>query len=269
MNGLLRYSHRAMATLFEAVFPEGEQGAQSVAETLFEEIDRIENLLSRFDPTSEVSRINREASKEAVRIDSELFDLLEVCRDYWEKSDGAFDPAGCLPGSPTRFGQIELNERERTIRFDHPELILDFGAVGKGYALLRCQKTFREMGIGNALIHGGTSSVLAIGPGPSGQGWPVGLRHSEDETKINLLDQSLSTSAVHSPDKERSDILDPRRRENLTEHLACTVIGENSLTVEILSTAFLVMGREMAEKYVKENGSEGVCEIWGKVSGAN
>ena len=262
MTRWTRHRHRAMATLFEVLLPEEGEGSRSLAEILFDEIDRVENLLSRFDPVSEISRLNRNATKKAVRINAELFVLLAVCREYWTTTDGAFDPAGCFTDRPTHFGHVELDEKERRIAFKHPDLMLDLGGVGKGFALLQCREMLRGNGIQNALIHGGSSSVLAIGEGPLGKGWPVGLRGNEKEEPIHLSNESLSSSAVRDEERKKSDVIDPKRKKRLSASLACTVIGKDPVAVEILSTSFLVMGKGKTETYLEHNKREDVRVIW-------
>src|SRR5262245_1075155 len=90
---LLRFSRRAMATAFEIVFPFGTVGATSAAETALDEIDRIEDQLTVFRETSEVSRLNRLAATEPVIVTEELFHLLTQCTKLTEETLGAFDIA--------------------------------------------------------------------------------------------------------------------------------------------------------------------------------
>lgn len=260
MIEIRRFHHRAMATLFEVAIPHrGESEAVCLAETLFAEIDRVESLLSRFDPASEVSRLNRSAARVPVRVDSEFFALLALCQEYQRRTGGAFDPAGCSTEREGCFDCIELDPAERSVLFQHPAVRLDFGAVGKGYALEGCRRILTELSTDNLFLHGGTSSVLALGDGPHGDGWPVALLSGRT---LHLWNRALSTSAIAHPGMTASDLIDPRTGDALSGSTGCTVIADCAVVAEILSTAFLVMGRDAAEDWLRNQPEEVDAVHW-------
>ncbi len=258
-----------MATFFEAIIPHTLGSiAIGLSETLFAEVDRVERLISRFDPTSEVSRVNRIASEKPLKIDIELHHLLLICQEYWRKTEGAFDPASFHSDCSGDFAQVELDTSKSTVFFKSPDLRLDFGAVGKGYALQCCRKILESLGAKNLLLHGGTSSILAVGGGLDGNGWRVGVRNPNDpkrpafECEIRLHNQSLSTSGVIHADENESDLFDPGTGRPLSGSSACSVIANDPVQAEILSTAFLVMGRQRAEDYLLQNPDENLRVAW-------
>ena len=159
----------AMGTFFEA-FLAGEDAdhLNAVAASVFEEISRLERLLSRFDRGSEIARINREAGRRPTRLDAEIWDILCLCLSYQRSTDGAFD-ATAVSALPGRFeGEaFLLNEDRRTIQFVRPDAFLDLGGFGKGYALDRAGEILRRFHVASGLLNGGTSSILAVGRHPS------------------------------------------------------------------------------------------------------
>ena len=89
---LQRFSHRSMGCIFEVLIPEGQgESAGDAAEAAFEELDRIEKLLTRFDPYSDVSRINTAEVGVEVIVDIETAECLAAARRLWQETDRAFD----------------------------------------------------------------------------------------------------------------------------------------------------------------------------------
>jgi thiamine biosynthesis lipoprotein len=247
----------AMGTLFEALLlGDDAEHLAAVADAVLDEVQRVERLLSRFDPRSEVSRINRLAASQPVQVDYELAHVLQTCFDAWRWTGGAFDIAATTPASgrrqppdgvlSQRFSNIPVisfDPHQRQIHFDTSEIRLDLGAFGKGYALDRAAEILAEYSVENALLHGGTSSVLARGLDDRGQPWRVAIRDpvsGESAEMIELFNQALSCSAIN----EQADIVDPRTGRPLVGSNACAVIAPTAAEAEILSTAALCLGRE-------------------------
>ena len=251
---ILRREHRAMATLFDAiVHGNDEEHLDAVASALFEEVDRVERLLSRFDRSNEVARINREAFNRAVKVDVELFALLERCEHYTRLTRGHFDIA--LPSGAT-MREVKLDESARTIRFTSERVKLDLGGIGKGYALDRCEAILRQFQVKSALIHGGTSSVLALGSGAEGLGWPVGIRDAWGQSAeseaglLRLTDHHLSSSAALDAKHAMESNIIAAPASPLREQAACAVIASTGEAAEVYSTALLAMGRAAANDFV-------------------
>jgi thiamine biosynthesis lipoprotein len=264
MTVVVHHTRPAMATLFEVVLlGDDQQHLAAVAEAALDEATRVERLLSRHDPRSEIARLNREAAHAAVIVDRELLGLMQLCEQYATRTGGYFDVAA----ASASFSDVVLDPDKRTVRYANPAVVLDFGALGKGYALDRAAELVRNFGIQQAFLHGGTSSILAVGCGANGKPWPVGIRnpwgaHDTSElTQIGLADQGYSCSAVFSAGGAVSDIVDPRHRAALTSQAACVVVAPSAIEAEILSTALLAMGMTRAQAYTESAGS-GLCVGW-------
>lgn len=227
---LHRFAHDAMATTFEVVIAgEETRYAEQAAAAVFAEIDRIENHLSRFHACSDVSQINRLKPGESMRVGSVVFECLEIASRINTETGGAFDV---------------------TV----PAVQLDLGGIGKGHALDQAAEILKDWSIDSALIHGGTSTALAIG-GISDGGWPLGVggewgradkKADGGSEKIVLKDAALSGSGT---EVKGHHILDPRTGRPASGHLATWVVCPSAAVADALSTAFMVMGTSKVERY--------------------
>lgn len=273
---------RAMNTLFEImVVGANLENLTAAAEAALDEIERIDNLLSRFDRTSEIFRINRQAAVQPVLVDYEVLQILESCFDYWKTTDGHFDITATSASNRKTidphaqpFPQaVQIDRERRTVRFTASWVQLDFGAFGKGYALDRAAKLMNEYGVEHALLHGGTSSVLAMGLGPDGEPWRIGLRNPYDQTseidQISLINQGLSSSAVFAGEEIPSDIINPQTKKKLNRQASCTVVANSAAEAEVFSTALLSMGKAAAAAFCSTHPIPGLAAAWiAKTSGA-
>jgi thiamine biosynthesis lipoprotein len=274
MEGVHRFQHRAMATIFEImVANEGRSYAEQAAVAVFQEIDRLEQELSRYLPNSEISRINNLKGGEAVQASLDAFACLRLSLQYWKETGGAFDVSlgalmDCWVGknksllhpSPqeverarARCGmdRLVLDESKMTVHVREGPVQIDLGAIGKGYAVDRGVELLKEWGITSALVHGGASSVLAFGDSPSGSGWPITLSSPQNPAEVlqhsPLRDQALGGSGV----KKGRHIIDPRRGQPVGQRRAAWVCSDSAAGSDAISTAFMVMGQEEIDAFVK------------------
>jgi FAD:protein FMN transferase len=254
----VRCQRPAMATRFVFLLVgEDRDHLTAVGEAALDEVTRIEGLLSRYDPASEVARINREAPSRAVRVNRELFAILTDCRTWFTRTQGYFDLCATgLLGSPRSGDPIDLDSKRMTIRFVDPLARLDFGGYGKGYALDAANRVLDEFGVASALLNGGTSSILIRGRQDDGSNWRVGLRDPFGKAAdpslvpLELTDCAVSSSAVFDPDSIESDVIDPILCRTLDSQAACSVIAPSAAEAEVLSTALLAMGRARAATFL-------------------
>jgi thiamine biosynthesis lipoprotein len=252
-----------MNTLFEVVLVGGdEENLRAAGEAALDEIVRVEKLLSRFDPTSETSRINREGHSDAVTVDHEIVQVLRRCHEFSRRTDGHFDVTAVSRADQSWGPPLVFDPDRRLLAFRYDNAFLDFGACGKGYALDRAARMLCENGVARALLHGGTSSIRAIGE------WTVDVRDPFETSatigQIRLRDEGMSCSAV-AHGGEVSDIVDPMGGEQLNEQAACVVItngGWSAFDSEMFSTGLLAMGRERAGVCCRRGENRGVHVGW-------
>lgn len=279
----LKVAREAMATRFEiALFGGNPVSLRAAAEEALDEVQRIEAMLSWRKPTSPAAHVNARAAHEPVRVNPEFFQLLQQCRELWETSGRAFDitvgplmrawgfhaddgrpgDAAALVAAREACGMqhVELDAANYTVRFARPGMRLDFGAIGKGYALELATGILRDAGITSALLHGGTSTVSAIGHPPEAEAWkiaveyPPGVTASPGETLpvlavMDLRDAALSVSAVWGRvfrvgADSFGHVIDPRTGRPAQGQLLSVFIGNNATHADALSTALLTDGGE-------------------------
>ena len=148
-----------MGTLLEATL-EGDADAPA-AEAAFGEVARLDTLLSTYRPDSEVSRLNAAAGAPAREVSDDLWHILDASSKAWSDSRGAFDPTFSSSPSARGFGRLGLDARHRSIVLP-PGARLDFGGIGKGYALDAAAALLRARGVRRALLNFG-GQVYALG----------------------------------------------------------------------------------------------------------
>lgn len=267
-----------MATRFElALYGEAESFLRAAGEEALDEITRLEAQLSLYRPESEISHLNARAAYEAVPVDPRLFALLGRIRELSREAEGVFDITvapllrcwGFLGGS----GQIPseealaaarevvgmqhviLDEGRMTVRFDREGVMLDLGAIGKGYAIERAVQLLRDNGITSALLHGGTSTIYGMGAPPGADAWiiaiqsPFAKEEGEYLAQVKLCDSALSVSAPHgkwfeSQGRRYGHILDPRTGRPAGRNLLAALVTESATDSDALSTALLTLGAD-------------------------
>ena len=278
-----------MATRFELVL-HGEDAAhlRAAGEASLDELERLEEQLSFFRPTSELAAVNRWGADQPITVDSRLIGLLERCKEVSKATGGAFDPTigpvirvsrladhgmpqdnwtAATARGAVGFDGVEIDPEACTVRFARPGMALDLGAAGMGYAMDRAIEMLRERGVASACLRGGTSSAHVIGTPPGDPAWKVEWEAPEGSAATNrvlaLVDQAVSFSGQlnRSPGGglhlERQ-VRDPRTGDVVAHTLAAGVIGPSSLMCDMLSTALLVGGRpwlaEMTARFSEYEG---------------
>jgi len=265
----------AMGTTFSVVAYGSDQAAMNQAiDATFEEVHRLDALLSNYQSASEWSRINREAAAHPVTISPELFRLLSDCIEFSRESEGTFDvTVGPLmriwgfsgggrrvPSSDeirealerVGYQHLQMDAGERTVRFDRAGVEIDPGGVGKGYAVDRMVEILRARGIRNALVAASGSSIFALGNPPEDpRGWPVSIAdpwdHQRNAAEVYLKDLSLSTSGSYEKSfrvggHRYSHIMDPRRGTPAEAAVQVTVIAPRTIDSEVWAKPYFIQG---------------------------
>jgi FAD:protein FMN transferase len=262
------------------VYARDEATAEQITDLAFDEVDRIEALLSNYRASSELSRISRDAGSAGVTTDPETFHFLQRSLYWSQQSDGAFDITvgpllrswgfffnkGRVPSeaeldavrSKIGWKNIVLDPQTRTVSFtNHEAMELDPGSIGKGFAVDRVVALLREQGVTSAFISAGGSTLYAIGSIPGTAGWPVNVpdpRHpGKTASLIQLKDTSLSTGACTEKfflkDGHRyCHIFDPRTMRPVEGMLQSTVISPSATDSDALSTVVFVLNAEVSRR---------------------
>jgi len=279
---LLRFARQVMAAPFEVILPVGTLSANSAAAAAFEVLDRTEQQLTVYRPSSPISRLNRIATSAAVPLGDELLELFRLALRITDETEGAFDiTTGSLikawgffrgpkrvPNTAAwqeareRSGarHVELDVQARTIRFRRPGVEINLGSIGKGYALDQAASCLRKKWcVNSALLHGGYSSLYAMGAEPgSRQGWKVGLAHPWNAGRriavVQLKDRALATSAstyqhLEYQGRKLGHILDPRTGWPAEGMASVSVIAPTAAEADALATAFFILGFDKAKAY--------------------
>jgi len=241
-----------------------------------DEVDRIESLLSMYDPTSALSAINQAAARDAVVVDEEILEQLLLAAELWKQTEGAFDPTagplvrlwrgwrkqGLAPDGEAiaavlqRVGMhhVAFDVQRRTVRFDRPGVEIDLGAMGKGYAVDRAASVLEGYGLEHFLVHGGTSSSVARGSvDDEHDGWPVGLSDPVDPESIVdtcvLSNQALGCSNQQNQHYQwdgqvLGHVLDPRTGWPARSDSSIVILSRLAMVADALSTACLVASDE-------------------------
>jgi thiamine biosynthesis lipoprotein len=253
-----------------------------IVEAAFDEVDRIDRLMSHYKPDSPLSRLNREAAAGPVAVPRELYDFIAESLRYGRESGGAFDVTvgplmkawgffrggGRVPASDEIAGLRErvgyehviLDPQAGTIRFDRPGIELDLGGIAKGYAVDRVVDGLARAGIAAALVSAGGSTVYGRGAPPGKRAWDVDV---QDPTgagavalTVHLKDRALSVSGTSEKSFEKdgvtySHIMDPRAGRPVQGILSVAVLAGSGTRGDALDDAFFVQGVEGSAAYLR------------------
>jgi len=279
---LVTQSCRAMATFFEvALWGREPEYLETVAEEALREVQRLEQQLSFYRSDSDIRELNVRAADEPVYVEPRLFAVLERAKRLSEETGGAFDitvapliRAWGFQGDSGRIASdddlaaareqvgmdlVELNSENYSVRFAKPGVTIDLGAIGKGYAVEQAAEIIRDAEIPGALIHGGTSTVQAVGTQSDGTPWAVAIQDPTDSENrlavVSLSDSALSVSAVHGKyftegEVRYGHVLDPRTGRPVMNALLAAVVCQSATDSDALSTALLVGGEQVIDALV-------------------
>jgi thiamine biosynthesis lipoprotein len=277
-------SRPAMGTVFtiQCYMPDPDS-ADQIMNAAFEEIARVEALLSNYQSSSELSRISREAGEGPVVTDPETFSFLTRSFYWSDRSHGAFDiTVGSLLrtwGFKTRNGHVPTQAEQRVLRGQvgwdkvkldpaahavrfttRNSLELDPGSIGKGFAVDSVVALLRESGVHTAFISAGGSTLYGLGSPPGETGWPVEVPDPRTPGSVAatllLHDTSLSTGACTEKffvqnGHRYCHIFDPRTLMPVEGVLQSTVIAPSATDSDALSTVVFVLPPKQSREVLR------------------
>jgi thiamine biosynthesis lipoprotein len=246
------FSHEAMATTFQiSVAGRPADYARQAAAAAFRELDRLENELSRFVETSDIARANRLVAGESMMVGEDALQCLLGASQISALTNRAFDPSYA---SPRPAGSDEplfaLDVASHTLTSLTGRLLLDLGAVGKGYALDRMADILSEWDITSACLQSGGSTALALAAPPDAAGWPIGVAGEV----LAFTGRAVSGSglAVHG-----EHLLDPRTGHPASRTHCVWSFAESAAEADALSTAFFVMSDDAIADFCRRHPEYG------------
>jgi len=254
----------AMGCRFELLIdadrsPLDRVGCRGVLEACREIVYDWHHRLSVFEPGSIMSRFNRLKAGVPFSLDEDMYDFVELCDQLRVETDGAFNiAAGTLMHSFGFRGSEPNDLRYRSLNLDHAidldsrngtitkvddRVSLDFGAIAKGYVLDLIQEELHEFGMSNAYLHGGTSSIVAMGVDHIGSPWSTRLgdgttiRHSGFAIGVSRYDARM----IRSGSDQVGHLMDTRTNTTTASDVVESVCIHSSAAVaDALSTAYSI-----------------------------
>lgn len=248
---------------------------------VIDEITRIENLISEWKPSSQVSEVNRNAGIKPVKVDKELFALTKHALSFSEITNGAFDISIAAMDKIWKFDDsmeelpsqemllkaiervgyknIELNELNSTIFLKLPGMKIGFGATGKGYAAEQGKLLMKQLHVKAGIVNA-SGDMATWGTQPNNKPWRIGITNPFKLHKsIKILEvnnAAITTSGdyqkyVEFNGKRYSHIINPKTGMPATGLISVTVIGENAAIANGLSTSIMVLGQKEGFKLLK------------------
>ena len=288
-NRALVYKKKyVMGTVFEiAAYDNSSEHAANAIEKAFQEVVRLDDLMSNYKPESALSKLNGSGHFHEEEVPSDLYRVIAQAMQFSRLSDGKFDISvaplvnlwkAALRGesTPSRaqeeearncvgYEKIELTPPDR-ISFRSSCLQLDLGAIGKGYAVDRAAEVLHSLGIHDAVVNGGGSTIFAMGAPPGQKGWLIHLRDPSNKVdpQVLLKDESVSTSEQTGPSLLGNDspghIIDPDTGVPLKTEFAVSVVSKTATDSDGLSTTLLLLGPTKGRALIK--GRADASAVW-------
>ena len=264
-----------MGTRFELVaVSENEELANKAIESGIKEIQRIEALISEWQPTSQTSAINQRAGIMPVPVDEELYELIRRSLRISELTGGAFDISwaaadkvwkfdGSMKEMPSPeavknsirhigYQKIQLIPETHSVYLQEKGMKIGFGAIGKGYAANRARDVMRNMGIQSGVVNA-AGDLITWGKQADGQPWHIGIADPAEKDKVFSWLTANETAVVTSGSYEKfaeingkryAHIIDPRTGYPATGMKSVTIICPDAELADALATATMVLGQE-------------------------
>ena len=263
----LKRSQMIMGTMVEiTVIPPDDEAIKAA----FEEMKKVDALMSTYKENSEVSILNREGEN---HLSAETLQVIREAINFSEITGGAFDIT-CRPlinlwkkakkeqviPSPQKikealslvgYEKIKILPEGDVVRFEQKGMQIDLGGIAKGYAVDRAIEALRKNGIRRALVNAG-GDLYALGSGPGGEKWQVGIQDPRQENKllgiIKVKDAGVATSGDYRryftiEGRRFSHIVDPKTGQTVQDvPMSVTVIAPDATTTDALATGVFVLG---------------------------
>jgi thiamine biosynthesis lipoprotein len=273
-----------MGTLLDiTLFHHDDDRARRLLNQAFSLAERLDGLLSNYEPESEVNRLNRRAGRGKLKVSTELYAFLRTAKSLSQKTEGAFDitvrPLVELwreadekkefpsthkvraARSLTAYRQMVIHPHQE-VELAREGMCIETGGLGKGYAVDQIAGLLIRRGVKSALINFGHSSIRAVGSPPGQTVWKLLLQFPNDKPLgvLELKDQALSASDTFGGPVEIGKsgfghIIDPETGQPITERVQAVILGPSAADAEALSKYIILRGPKTRKD----------LQVWGPV----
>ncbi|WP_409035463.1 FAD:protein FMN transferase [Lacihabitans sp. CS3-21] len=264
--------------------------AESLIDDAVAEIQRIESLLTTFSENSQTNQINQNAGIQAVKVESEVFELIVRAKRISELTDGAFDLSygsldkrfwnfdktmAQLPDAQTakekvkliNYKNIILDKTLGTVFLKEKGMRIGFGGIGKGYAADKAAQLLRNKGVTSGIVNA-SGDLITWGNQPNGNPWTISLAHpdlpTEAFSKMNISNLAVATSGnyekfVMIDGKKYSHTINPKTGYPISGIKSVSIICPIAELADALATPVTIMGVEAGLNLINQlNGVEGI-----------
>ena len=278
------YSGTAMGTVVQITFwSDDESAAADAAAAVFDEMKRLDRVMTTWIPESEVSQINSAAGVSAVKVSDETFEVIARGTEMAQRSNGLFDltvgsfkglwkfdedmdltlPAPAEVAARKRlvnWRDVILDKKARTVKLRRKGMSITLGGIAKGYAVDKCAALLREKGFSDFILQAG-GDMYVSGKKDTAP-WVVGIRDPRGARDAMFAvapveDHSFSTSGDYERGFVKDDvryhhILDPRTAFPATASRSVTVLAKDAFTADAWSKVLFIMGWKRAMPLVEK-----------------
>ncbi len=279
---------KLMGSRFDiTVVASNKEEANQYIDVAIEEIKRIENIISSWNPNSQTSLINKNAGIKPVKVDEELFNLIERSLMISKLTNGAFDISyasmdkiwkfdGTMKTFPSEeeiaksvlkvgFENIILDKKQQTVFLKLKGMKIGFGAIGKGYAADKTKKLLIGKGVKAGIINA-SGDMNTWGKQPNGEDWMVGITNPMNKNKVFALLPISNSAVVTSGNYEKyvkfngkryTHIINPKTGYPSSGIISVSVFASKAELADALATSIFVMGKETGLDFINQlNGVE-------------
>lgn len=253
----------------------------------FDEVKRIENLVSINKENTELDKVNESAGISPVKVSDDTYNIIKAGLNYSIETDGHFDvtigpivklwsiglPEAKVPTDDeitdklqyVNYKDLELNDNEKTVFLKREGMILDLGAVAKGYTADRICEILKENNVSKAIIDLG-GNIFALGEKSENTPWKIGIQNPEQSRgdiigSLSIENKSVVTSGIYErfieqDDKKYHHILSPFTGYPYENEIAgVTIISEKSIDGDALSTSTFSLGVESGLEFINNKSN--------------
>ncbi|MET3129439.1 thiamine biosynthesis lipoprotein [Arcicella rosea] len=265
---------KLMGNAFEiSVVDENEDWANERIAEAIDEISRIEKLLTTFSDNSQTNLINQNAGIQAVKVDREVFELIQRSIRISELTQGAFDitygsidkslwnfdlTMKALPDAETarqsvrliNYKNVILNQQDSSIFLKEKGMRIGFGGIGKGYAAEKAKALMIAKGVKSGIVNA-AGDLTTWGTQPNGKSWTIGIADPDAQqstfSALNISNVAVATSGNYEKfvvidGKKYSHTIDPKTGLPVSGIKSVTILSPNAEIADAMATPVMVMG---------------------------